>query len=124
MMAGDPRQRLHAYLHEKNFPHLADAVENASITLGGAELTVAAPKSYGLYFKDAAFEAAVREVFGRALRVKITVGEAAPASGPIQVAPSASEDQATSRALAHPEVQRFQEVFGGEIRKVRNLKES
>ena len=31
--------------------------------------------------------------------------------------------QATSRALANPEVQRFREVFGGEVRKVRNLKE-
>ena len=34
-----------------------------------------------------------------------------------------TEDEATSRALANPEVQRFREVFGGEIRKVRNLKE-
>ena len=36
---------------------------------------------------------------------------------------AATEDEATSRALANPEVQRFREVFGGEIRKVRNLKE-
>ena len=36
---------------------------------------------------------------------------------------TATEDEATSRALANPEVQRFREVFGGEIRKVRNLKE-
>jgi hypothetical protein len=34
-----------------------------------------------------------------------------------------SEDEVTTRALANPEVQRFREVFGGEIRKVRNLKE-
>jgi hypothetical protein len=29
----------------------------------------------------------------------------------------------TGRALANPEVQRFREIFGGEVRKVRNLKE-
>ncbi len=29
----------------------------------------------------------------------------------------------TERALAHPEVQRFRELFGGEVRTVRNLKE-
>ena len=29
MTAGDPRERLHAWLHEKNNAHLADAVENA-----------------------------------------------------------------------------------------------
>jgi DNA polymerase-3 subunit gamma/tau len=124
MAAGDPRQRLHSYLHEKGLPHLADAVENAAIQMSGAELAVVTAKSYTLYFKDAAFEAAVREVFGRPLRLKITVGDAAPPSAAIQLAPSSGEDQATARALAHPEVRRFQEVFGGEIRKVRNLKES
>jgi DNA polymerase-3 subunit gamma/tau len=124
MTAGDPRERLHSYLHENGFPHLADAVENASITVNGAELTVIAPKSYSIYFRDSAFEAAVREVFGKPLRIKVTAGEAGPPAAAIQLAPSAGEDQATSRALAHPEVQRFQEVFGGEIRKVRNLKES
>jgi hypothetical protein len=36
---------------------------------------------------------------------------------------SDAEDDATRRALTNPEVQRFREVFGGEIRTVRNLKE-
>jgi len=34
-----------------------------------------------------------------------------------------NEDDATNRALANPEVRRFREVFGGEVRRVRNLKE-
>ncbi len=34
-----------------------------------------------------------------------------------------SDEEVTGRALANPEVQRFREVFGGEVRKVRNLKE-
>jgi hypothetical protein len=29
----------------------------------------------------------------------------------------------TRRALAHPEVQRFRDLLGGEVRGVRNLKE-
>jgi len=37
--------------------------------------------------------------------------------------PAAKEDEVTERALAHPEVQRFRELFGGEVRTVRNLKE-
>jgi DNA polymerase-3 subunit gamma/tau len=123
MTAGDPRARLHAYLHEKGLAHLADAVENATIQVAGAELSVVTAKSYALYFKDAGFDAAVRAVFGKPLRVKIATGDAAPPAA-IQLAPAAGEDQATCRALAHPEVKRFQEVFGGEIRKVRNLKES
>ena len=126
MTAGDPRQRLHAWLHEKNHAHLADAVENSSLTITGGDLNVVAPKSYALYFKDPGFEDAVREVFGRPLRLKLTTGEAAAGPAPIGVAapPKAgAEDEVTGRALANPEVQRFREVFGGEVRKVRNLKE-
>ena len=126
MTAGDPRQRLHAWLHEKGNAHLADAVENSSLTITSGDLHVVAPKSYALYFRDPAFEEAVREVFGRPLRLKLTTGEAATGPAPITMAapPKAeAEDEVTGRALANPEVRRFREVFGGEVRKVRNLKE-
>jgi len=116
------RERLHQFLHEKGLTHLADAVENSSITLAAGELSVVTPKSYALYFKDRGFEEAVLAVFGRALRLKISIGDASEPAAPILNAAS-NEDEATGRALANPEVQRFREVFGGEIRKVRNLKE-
>src|SRR5205807_1949820 len=81
MSDGDARQRLHSWLTEHGMTHLADAVENATIAVSGGELAVTAPKSYGLYFKDKVFEQATREVFGRTLRIKMTVGDsAAPAS--------------------------------------------
>ncbi len=85
-----------------------------------------APKSYGLYFRDRAFEDAIREVFGRPLRLKFTPGDAAaggPGAGSLAVPKSDGEDEVTGRALSNPEVQRFREIFGGEVRKVRNLKE-
>ena len=125
-IAGDPRERLHAWLHEKGNAHLADAVENASIAIVGGDLNVVAPKSYALYFKDRGFEDAVREVFGRPLRLKLTIPEAGAGPSPVSLAaPPRNEaaDDVTGRALSHPEVQRFREVFGGEVRKVRNLKE-
>jgi hypothetical protein len=56
----------------------------------------------------------------------VTVGDAGPQSSPLSAAPAKSSNddaEATSRALSNPEVQRFRDVFGGEIRKVRNLKE-
>jgi len=63
----------------------------------------------------------------RPYRIKVTVGDAGAPATPLASAPAASappsEDEAASRALANPEVQRFREVFGGEIRKIRNLKE-
>jgi DNA polymerase-3 subunit gamma/tau len=126
MTAGDPRARLHAYLHEKGNAHLADAVENASIAVVGGDLNVVAPKSYALFFKDPGFDAAVSAVFGRPMRLKLTSPEAGAALSPVSlVAPPKTEaaDDVTGRALAHPEVRRFREVFGGEVRKVRNLKE-
>jgi hypothetical protein len=36
---------------------------------------------------------------------------------------AAQEDDVSRRALANPEVQSFRDLFGGEIRTVRNLKE-
>jgi len=125
-IAGDPRERLHAWLHEKGNAHLADAVENASLTIVGGDLNVVAPKSYALYFKDRGFEDAVREVFGRPLRLKLTTPEAAAGPAPVSLAAPAkaeAENEVAGRALSHPEVRHFREVFGGEVRKVRNLKE-
>ncbi|MGA9624239.1 MAG: DNA polymerase III subunit gamma/tau, partial [Bryobacteraceae bacterium] len=121
--AGDPRERLHSYLNEKGLTHLADAVENARITASGADLNVVAPKSYALYFNDRAMADAAREVFGRPLRVKFAADEAGEPAPNTSPAAGKSEDEVTARALANPEVQRFREVFGGEVRKVRNLKE-
>jgi DNA polymerase-3 subunit gamma/tau len=129
--AGDPRERLHSYLHEKGLAHLADAVENARITVSGADLNVIAPKSYALYFNDRAMADAASEVFGRPLRLKIAFDDAGEPASPGGVPPGpgappaagSNEDEVTARALANPEVRRFREVFGGEIRKVRNLKE-
>ncbi|HXB75270.1 MAG TPA: DNA polymerase III subunit gamma/tau [Candidatus Acidoferrales bacterium] len=140
MAVGDARARLLAQLTVKGHSHLADAVENAGIAVTGADLQIVAPKSYALYFDDGNFTAAVREVFGRPLRVKFSAAEASvpqPTAPAHSTAPSAAlapqpaaqptagtgDDEVTGRALGNPEVQRFREVFGGEVRKVRNLKE-
>jgi DNA polymerase-3 subunit gamma/tau len=120
----DARGRLHAHLAKEGLTHLADAVENSHVAVAGGDLQVVTAKSYKLYFEDKQFSEAVRSVFGRSLRVQITLAEAsdaAPAAQP--VLKKEEENDTTRRALAHPEVRRFQEVFGGEVRKVRNLKE-
>ena len=121
--AGEPRERLHLWLTENGLTHLADAVEHASLAIAGGDLAITAPKSYGLYFKDKAFEQAVREVFGRPLRVKMTAGDVVAQAVSSAKPANNTEDEATERALANPEVRRFREVLGGEVRRVRNLKE-
>jgi len=121
---GDAREKLHAHLSERGLSHLADAVENSRMAISGNELQVTTPKSYLLYFNDRGLADAVREVFGRPLIIKAVAGEAnGPEAAPLQAPAAAREDEAASRALANPEVRRFREVFGGDVRKVRNLKE-
>ncbi|HEV3333349.1 MAG TPA: DNA polymerase III subunit gamma/tau [Bryobacteraceae bacterium] len=119
--SGDDREKLHAHLMKIGLTHQADAVENSRISVVGSELRIVTAKTYTLYFNDKPFADAVREVFGRPLGIKISVGEI----GEQAPAPAANinEDDATRRAMANAEVQRFREVFGGEVRKVRNLKE-
>jgi len=92
----------------------------------GGELRVATGKEYRLYFSDPALVAAVRELKGAPLRIVVTVASIeAGAQVPKLAASSAAVDAARERALANPEVQRFQELFpGSAVYQVSNLKES
>jgi hypothetical protein len=104
--------------------HLADAVENSRIAVSGSELRIVTAKNYKIYFGDPAMATAVHEVFGKPLRLNVTVDEGGGPAAPL-APPVPQEDEVRERALANPEVQRFQEVFeGSKIYKVRNLKES
>jgi DNA polymerase-3 subunit gamma/tau len=125
---GEWRERLHAALTELGMPFTADAIENARVVENAGELQVFTTKAYSLALKPEDLNKAIRHLGERPLRVRVVVGApgaegASEPLAPVAVAPTASEDEATVRALANPEVQRFREVFGGEIRKVRNLKE-
>ena len=108
---------------QSGLTHLADAVEHSTVTVSGSELQIVTAKNYKLYLEDRHFEAAVREAFGRPLRIKVSIGDAGSAGAPAAQPISSREDELTDRALSHEEVRRFREVFGGEVRKVRNLKE-
>jgi hypothetical protein len=128
MAVGDWRQQLHSALMELGMPFTADAIENARVTETGGELQITTTKAHSMALRQEDLNKALKHISTRPMRVKVFIGEAgADAAAPIAVAPakgpSAAEEEAASRALANPEVQRFREVFGGEIRKVRNLKE-
>jgi DNA polymerase-3 subunit gamma/tau len=120
----DPRAQLHKRLSELGHAHFADAVENSRIEISGSDLKVATTKNYKIYFTDPVMADAVREVFGKPLRVNVTIEESEGPAAPLS-ALVPQEDEVRDRALANPEVQRFQQVFeGSRIYKVRNLKES
>ncbi len=118
---GDTRSRLHAALIEAKRTHIADALEHSAIAESATELVFTTPKMYAMYLKEPEFEAAVRRICEKPVKITIKVDEdvpASPALGPPQ------QDVVTARALSHPEVRRFQETFpDSQVRTVRNLKE-
>jgi len=127
LAGGDLRARLHAALIEAKKDHLADAVEHCEVTETPTEVVFTTAKMYQLFLKDAALDAAVKQVIGGPRRITVKVGEVAAPAVATAAAPKAPsvEGETAERALAHPEVQRFQELFpGAQVRAVRNLKES
>jgi DNA polymerase-3 subunit gamma/tau len=114
----DWRQKLHAALMELGMTFTADAVENSGFAESGGELQITTSAAYKLALNPDDLQRALKHISARPMRIKVSVGEVQAAK---PVVPR--ENEATTRALANPEVRRFREVFGGEIRKVRNLKE-
>jgi DNA polymerase-3 subunit gamma/tau len=115
----DWRTKLHAVLTEMGMVFTADGVEHSEITEAGSVLQFVTPKEFLLAMKPAELSKAAQRVSTRVLQIQVTPGEehrAAPAAMPKQ------EDEVSRRALENPEVQRFRELFGGEVRAVRDLK--
>ena len=118
---GDLRSRLHAALIEAKLTHVADAVEHSALAESPTELAFTTPKMYQLYLKQPEFEPVAQRVAGRPVRVTVKISEPVQA----QAVPPAREEEVASRALSHPEVKRFQEMFpDSQVRAVRNLKET
>lgn len=124
MAVSDWRQKLHTALMELGLPFTADAVENSNVAEKNGELLITTTKAFKLSLREDDLRKAVDQVAARPMRIKVVVGDVQQTAAPLAPAVSNTEDEATRRALANPEVQRFQEVFDGKIYKVRNLKES
>jgi DNA polymerase-3 subunit gamma/tau len=118
----DWREKLHSALTELNMTFTADAVEHSSFALAGGVLQVTAPLEFKMMISAVDLIKAIQHLGITPPKVVISFGEVAAAP---QMAAKAkpTEDEATREALANPEIQRFREVFGGEVRNVRNLKE-
>ena len=133
----DFRSRLHAALLAAKLTHLADALQHSEVSESPGELVFTTPRMYQLFLKQPDFEAAAKRVAARPVRVTVTVGDpatlsdpaesTAPARSPVPAVASASppQDAAAERAMTHPEVRRFREMFpDSQVRAVRNLKDN
>lgn len=120
----DWRKLLHEALTQSGQTTTADAVEHSAIVFTGSELIVTTTRLYGMAVKgDAELPKIVQRIAGRPVRITIKQGDAAPPSAPLSTA-NASGGDVEQRALSHPEVQRFRELFpDAQVRDVRNLKD-
>jgi len=123
---GDLRQDLHDALAKAGMTFSADAIRNAEVSAEGGEVLIRAPKTMMLALKDPAVQRAAAQIAGRPVRVRLEVSESAAASAAPEATRNAAGGDAElrERALSHPGVKRFQEVFpGAQVRTVRNLNE-
>jgi DNA polymerase-3 subunit gamma/tau len=125
-MTGDFKTDLQDALRNAGLAFSADAVAQSEIELRGSDLVIRAPKAMLLALRDASVQRLASTVAGKPVRVKAEVGEnmsvavAAPASSDV----SGQDGDVRERALSHPGVKRFQELFpGAQVRTVRNLNE-
>ena len=121
--SGDWRSDLHGAMMATGLKFSADAIAQSDVALVNGELLITASKADALSLGREDILNALKQLGMPAQRFKVVFGVVAAAAAPIK-APAPKEDEVTERALAHPEVQKFRELFGGEVRTVRNLKES
>ncbi|HEY7306202.1 MAG TPA: DNA polymerase III subunit gamma/tau [Bryobacteraceae bacterium] len=118
-------QALHDALSKAGLNFTADAIQHSEISFEGAELVIRAPKAMHLSLKDPAMQRVASEVLGKPVRVRLEAGESV-AAAPISssTADSGADASLRERALSHPGVKRFQELFpDAQVRTVRNLNE-
>ena len=103
----------------------ADAVEHSQITEANNELLFVTPEEFKLSLNEKDILKIVQKIAGRPMRIRITLGASHAAEAAAKVAQlKPPQDDVSERALAHPEVQRFQEMFpDAQVRAVRNLKQ-
>jgi DNA polymerase-3 subunit gamma/tau len=121
---GDLRQDLHAALSKEGLNFSADAILQADVSAQGSDLLVRGAKTLSIALKDPAIQRVASQVLGKPVRVKFEVGESSKSAAPAPVRSAGEDPDLRARALSHPGVKRFQELFpDAQVRTVRNLNE-
>ncbi len=122
---GDLKQDLQSALTASGMTFSADAIAQAEVHLDGGDLIVRAPKAMTLALRDPGVQRLAAQVIGKPVRLRIEAdaGMSAAAPGKNEEGP-ADNTELRERALSHPGVKRFQELFpDARIGTVRNLSE-
>ena len=117
----DWRQMIHEAFTATGLQFSADAIAQSEVAMVGSELVITTAKSYQLDLGREEILSALKHIGQPSVRFKVVFGEVKAV--PVLAKAPPKDDETTERALNHPEVQRFRDTFGGEVRTVRNLKE-
>ena len=120
------QQGLHDALRTAGMEYSADAIQQSEVQLQGGDLVLRVPKMAMLSLKDKKVQEIAAQVIGRPVRIRLELGEAKalPQSNSTAESVGSADSDLRERALSHPGVKRFQELFpGAQIRAVRNLNE-
>jgi DNA polymerase-3 subunit gamma/tau len=125
--SADWRARLYDALMQVKAQHTADAVEHSDVQFAGTEVVFTTSRMYGIALKtDPNLPGIAQQLAGRPVKITIKQGEA-NVSGGLEAsapAPGAGDAEVRERALEHPAVKRFQELYpDAQVRTVRNLKD-
>ena len=123
---GGWKEKLCAALVQLGLQFTADAVAHSRIEAREGELVFVTPQDLLLAMNSQDIQQALRRTGAGAMRVMIRAGGAVESSGaarPVAETKAESEDELSQRALQDPEVRRFRELFPGQVRAVRDLRE-
>ena len=123
---GDLQRRLIVALTEMGLAFIADSVAHSNVEAKGGELIFLVGSRADKMAIESDVPKVVMQVLGRNVKVTAKIGTPVN-TAPIDLPPppkKADETEVAERALAHPEVKRFTELFPeAHVRQVRNLKE-
>ncbi len=105
---------------------IADTVAHSSVELKGAELIFVVSNRADKMALESDLPRIAAELLGRPVKVTAKIGTPAVTAAVVAPPPpnSSQDAELSERALSHPEVKRFTELFPeAHVRNVRNLRE-
>ncbi|HEY7210275.1 MAG TPA: DNA polymerase III subunit gamma/tau [Bryobacteraceae bacterium] len=123
--AADFKSALYQALQKAGLTFTSDAIQQSEVVLENSELLIRAPKMLLLSLKEPKLQTIASELAGKRLhiRTEVSTQPAAPPA-PLQESKANENSELRERALSHPGVKRFQELFpDAQVRAVRNLNE-
>jgi len=121
---GSLKRRLVAALEAMNASLSAHAVEESEVRESQNTVEFLAPRSAVLGLRSPDVARALAQILGRTVKVVVTAANGADAPPVASAPPAPASGAAAARALEHPAVRKFQELFpDSQVRDVRNLRE-